>query len=713
MTQIHLEILGEFRLRDGSGNEIPVRSPKLRALITYLALHPDQPIKREFLANLLWGEGPEAQARQSLRQALLSLRKTLGNETIDTDDQTVIFRSAAARTDVAVFESDVAEGRLDDAATTYHGDLMVESAARSDAFEEWLGRERTRLRDLACTTLEALGDRLLRDGESARMIQVGKQLQALDPWRETGLRLLMTAYVQAGRRAEALQYYRDFAESLQRELDTEPDAQTIRLADMIREGANLTPPPEDSAEIPAFIAPPETTASTSPNLAKRRWIAVAAIMVITVISWSAWNTYYRTPVSDSGNSTNASMGTLVRGKPSIAVLPFMNMSDDPGQEYFADGLTEDIMTGLSKFGLFFVISRNSTFSYKGAPVNVKDVARDLDVQYVLEGSIRKSDGQVRITAQLIDAVTNTHIWAEKYDRELKDIFKVQEDITQSIVTTIAPQFLSAEMTRTQQKDVRNFDAWDAFIRAYWHFFRFTHDDNAAAQVLLHKAIELDPNRAQYQALLAVTHLMDALYGWSESRDASLNQALELAERGLALDDNNSLALRAVGATHFFSKNHDVALSYYRKAVQVNPNEAENRALLGAALGVAGDYDGARDQFDAAFSLSPRDVHVATWYNYLAIAAFVVGRDEEAVEWSKKTVLANPTFPGGYRSLAASYGSLGRNTEAEAALEELQKLLPHVTLAQLRENLPYFKNQDTLERYLGGLRKAGLPEGGNE
>jgi len=146
---------------------------------------------------------------------------------------------------------------------------------------------------------------------------------------------------------------------------------------------------------------------------------------------------------------------------------------------------------------------------------------------------------------------------------------------------------------------------------------------------------------------------------------------------------------------------------------VNPNEAENRALLGAALAVAGDYDGAREQFDAAFSLSPRDVHVATWYNYLAIAAFVVGRDEEAVDWSKKTVLANPTFPGGYRSLAASLGNLGQLTEGKAAREKLQKLLPKLTLSQLRENLPYFKDQNTLERYLGGLRKVGLPEGGDE
>ena len=251
------------------------------------------------------------------------------------------------------------------------------------------------------------------------------------------------------------------------------------------------------------------------------------------------------------------------------------------------------------------------------------------------------------------------------------------------------------------------------MRGYWHLLRFTKDDNAAAQSLVRKAIDLDQHRANYHGLLAVTYLMDGLYGWSESRDASFREARESAERALALDGQDTLALRSIGLVHFFSKNHDVALSYYERAVAANPNEAENRALLGAALGVAGDYDAALEQFETAFRLSTRDVHIATWYNYLAVAAFVAGRDEEAVEWARKTVQANPQFPGGLRTLAASYGSLGRLTEAETAREKLQVLLPHLTIAQLRESLPYFKDPDDLERYLDGLRRAGLPEAAND
>ena len=401
----------------------------------------------------------------------------------------------------------------------------------------------------------------------------------------------------------------------------------------------------------------------------RRQKTIAAAGVVALVALAAVVTWWRPWAPDIEPASVERIALPLPDKPSIAVLPFVNMSGDPEQEYFADGMTEDIMTGLSKFGLFFVISRNSTFSYKGVNTNVKDVARDLGVRYVLEGSVRKSGDRVRITAQLVDAIVDKHIWAENYDRELEDIFQVQDEITQSIVTSVAPEYLSAEMRRAQRKEVRNLDAWDAFMRGYWHLLRFTKDDNAAAQRLVRKAIDLDSRQANYHGLLAVTHLMDGFYGWSESRDASSRVALENAERGLALDDQNTLALRSIGLVHFFSKNHDVALSYYERAVASNPNEAENWALLGAALGVAGDYDAALDRFETALRLSPRDVHTATWYSYLAVAAFVVGRDEEAAQWSVKAVQSNPQFPGGYRTLAASYGNMGRLTEAEAAREK--------------------------------------------
>ena len=204
-------------------------------------------------------------------------------------------------------------------------------------------------------------------------------------------------------------------------------------------------------------------------------------------------------------------------------------------------------------------------------------------------------------------------------------------------------------------------------------------------------------------------LLEGFYGWSESRDESFRKALASAERGLALDGQNAQVLRSIGLVHFFTKNHDLALSYYERAVAANPNEAENRAFLGAALGVAGEYDAALEQFETAMRLSPRDSHIATWYGYLGIAAFVAGEDEDAAGWARKTVEANPKFPSGYRTLAAISGILEQHAEAQTARMKLQELQPHLTIGQLREGLPYFKDPDDLERYLHGLRQAGLPE----
>jgi tetratricopeptide (TPR) repeat protein len=340
---------------------------------------------------------------------------------------------------------------------------------------------------------------------------------------------------------------------------------------------------------------------------------------------------------------------------------------------------------------------------------VKDIARELGVQYVLEGSVQKFGDRVRITGQLIDAIEDKHIWAERYDRKIEDIFELQDEISLSIAAAVAPEYVSAEMQRARRKETRNLDAWDSFMRGYWHFLRFTKDDIATAKDLLREAIELDPNQANYHAVLSNAYALEAFYGWSESPEESFREALKSAERGLALDDQDAQVIRSAGVVHFFMKNHDTALAYYERAVQANPYEAENRALLGAALGVAGDYDAALHEFEAALRLSPNDLHIAPWYSYLAIAAFVAGQHEEAAEWSIKATQSNPQLPGGHRSLAASYGTLECVKEASAAREKLQELQPDLTIAQLREWLPYFKNPDDLERYLEGLRKAGLPE----
>ena len=393
-------------------------------------------------------------------------------------------------------------------------------------------------------------------------------------------------------------------------------------------------------------------------------------------------------------------------KPSIAVLPFANMSGDPEQEYFADGISEDIITALSKFRWFFVIARNSTFTYKGKTVNVKQVAQDLGVRYVLEGSVRKAGNRVRITAQLIDAPSNYHVWAERYDRDLEDIFAVQDEITQSIVTSVAPEFLSAEMQRAQRKDVRSLAGWDCVMRATSLHSQYTKQDIAEAQRLLRKAIEVDPISAEGFCLFAFTHLMQVQFGWSESADQSIQEAAKAAQSAVAIDDRDALAHTALGLVDLISRRYDDAIRRLETAIDLNPSLANAYGALGQALALAGEYDRAVTQINKAIRLSPRDPFMVYWFGHLGLAAFAEERYDEACEWGVKSIQENPQFPGGHRILAASYGQLGRMQEAQTALKELLVLMPGMTIDDVRKQVPFKKSGDT-ERYLDGLRKAGL------
>ena len=408
----------------------------------------------------------------------------------------------------------------------------------------------------------------------------------------------------------------------------------------------------------------------------------------------------------SAVASNEMMVLPLPDKPSIAVLPFANMSDDPEQEYFSDGITEDIITALSRFRWFFVIARNSTFTYKGKTVDVKAVAQDLGVRYVLEGSVRKAGSRVRITAQLIDAPTSHHIWAERYDRELKDIFAVQDEITENIVTSIGPEFLSAEMRRAQRRDVRSLDAWDYIMRAAFHHSRYRKEDVAEAQRLLRKAIELDPFKAEGFCLLAFTHLMQVQFGWSESADQSIQEAANAAEKAVALDDRDAWAQAALGLVDLISRRYDDAIQRLKRAIALNRSFANAYGALGQALALVGEYAEADEQINKAIRLSPRDPFLVYWFGHLGLAAFAEGHYDAACQWGAKIIQENPCFPGGHRLLAASYGQLGRTKEAQTALKDLFLLMPGMTIDDVRKQVP-FKDPNHMERYVDGLRKAGL------
>jgi adenylate cyclase len=394
-------------------------------------------------------------------------------------------------------------------------------------------------------------------------------------------------------------------------------------------------------------------------------------------------------------------------KPSIAILPFTNMSGEPDQEYFADGITEDIITALSKWRWFFVIARNSTFAYKGKQVDTKQVGRELGVRYVLEGSVRKAANRVRITAQLIEAASGNHLWAERYDRNLADIFGVQDEITESVVGAIEPELLLVERQRAARKRPENMDAFDHYLRAMWRFYQFTADDHAEAERLARRAIELDPTLAQGYLGLARIFNTKILFGWTENVAAGLQANYAAVRRAVELDDKDPYTHYALAWYYLLARDHANALAEAQKSIGLTPNFALGYFALGVVRIFCGQFDQASDPFDRAMRLSPHEPLKFFFSKFLALAQYHQGKYEEAAKIAR-TGLAIRPFHELYRTLVACYGQLGRPEEAQAAIAEMRRLMPKGAERLWETTNPYL---DPAHRahVIEGLRKAGLSE----
>ncbi len=395
-------------------------------------------------------------------------------------------------------------------------------------------------------------------------------------------------------------------------------------------------------------------------------------------------------------------------KPSIAVLPFDNMSGDPEQEYFSDGVTEDIITALSKFRWFFVTARNSSFTYKGASVDIKQVGRELGVRYVLEGSVRKGGNRIRITAQLIEAETGNHIWAERYDRELDDIFDLQDEITGTIAGAIWPAMTQTELDRTSRKQPESLAVWELNLQAFRAFNQNGPEDFIRVRELAEKALSLDPRSVDAIGLVSASHTLEGWMGYTRTPDVSIAKGMEAARQALQIDGSNIYALAFLGVALFADRQFDEGLDFLSRSVRQNPNWANNWFMYGTCLAFSGRFDDAVEAIEKAIRLSPRDNGIGVWMSQQAIGAFVVGQHDIGAEYGRRSVLNAPDFPGGHRSRAANLAELGQMEDARREIAELLRLAPTISVASTRAGMP-FRHDEARERYCKALAKAGLPE----
>ena len=409
------------------------------------------------------------------------------------------------------------------------------------------------------------------------------------------------------------------------------------------------------------------------------------------------------PIEPPVESTQA---LALPDKPSIAVLPFENMSGDPEQEYFADGMVEEITTALSRFKWLFVIARNSSFTFKGQAVDVKEIGRRLGVRYVLEGSVRKASGKVRITGQLIDAVTGAHIWADRFERDLTDIFALQDEVTVAVVSAIQPKLLQTEIAMAARRRPENLTAYDFYLRALQQFYLTTREGVAETIRLAHRALELDPRFGLVAALAGACHMQNALWGYASDRQFEAEEAVRLARLALSIDDGDPDILAMASAiTAFIVGDCESEIELVNRAVALNPNSFQAWHCRGQVYRTAGLWEEALRSLERAIRMSPVDPRLHNTFALMGLAFIELGRFDEAIVAGKKAQRHNPSLPVAYRCLTSAFAHLGRDAEAREAAMRVLELDPAFTISPLIA----WGGLARAKLFIEGLRKAGLPE----
>ncbi len=671
MTGPRISLLGGLEITGAAGAESAPLTRKAKALIAYLALRCGRAQSREKLADLLWGSSPEQQARTNLRQTLSRIRKEFGAGDANylvTEGDGVALDPSSVEFDVAEFETLAAEtgaAALEKAVALYKGDLLDGFSVKEEAFEAWVRPERERLRGLAIDASAKLMAHYERARDAEGCIETATRLLALDPLREAAHRGLMRAYAAQDRRGTALKQFEICRKVLERELGVQPEPETQTLFREIRTKRLRAEADQAQGHDIASVAE---------------------------------------PIDDQPHRGATEIDLSLPDHPSIAVLPFENMSGDPEQEYFSDGISEDIITALSKIAKLLVIARSSSFVYKGKPVDVMQVSREQGVRYVLEGSVRKVGDRVRITAQLINAVTGHHLWAERYDRQLRDIFALQDEITREVTLALRVHLTEGEQARIRAGGTQNLEAWELVVRGADLINNHEKDENLEARRMFEQAVELDAAYAVAWTMLGWTHWSEIRMGRSKSPEDSFKLALKNVRHTLDLDETSPDGHTLLAALQLMQGKHRDAVKTIETAVSLAPSHSFILGWAGYVFSVSGRPRDAVEMIRKAMRHCPI---YPSWYSGILGRAYrVMDRNDEAIAAFRHGIEIDPIFIGTHAYLTSLLGDVGREEEAKAAAAEVLRFDPKFSAKAWVEGL-MFEDPALSKRELKGLRKAGL------
>ena len=727
MSHVQLGLLGAFNLAVGGNSDVELRAKKAQALLCYLASHPDQPISREKLATLLWTENADEFARTNLRQCLAVVRKTLKHDeypSVVSSGSALFLDPANVSSDIAEFERLQASGTpesLELALSLYRGEMLEGVGLDDCAFADWLAIERQRRLQSLTLLCHELLDHHRQNGNLKREFSIATQLVTLDAVDEAAHRSLMYCHNQLDRRNLALRQYETCKRVLRKELATLPERATQVLYETIvtQNLSVATQPSTEQASAPAdtnagnLIHPTTVDDDNRSWYQQSRWeggiaAAVAAALVGLVLLAGGDRAGNRVEPNPSMLSLEAILDSADAAsdklQPTIAVLPFNNLSDDAAQDYFSDGLSEDLITDLSRIAGLTIIARSSSFAYRSANPDIVRIADELNATVVLLGSLRKVGDRVRINTQLINATDGTQLWANRYDRNLSDILQVQDEISKTIVHQLSIKLSDAEQKRLDRMLEVNPDAYDLFLKSLRPIRELTPTGSAEARRILLEVIEIDSGYARAWAILALTYAQSVNFGIAENNTEYIQLGFKYAKKAAKLDASLPQLYFVLAALHQASRNHDEAIATAQRSIELDPNYADGYGILSQSLILAGDLKNAARAVEIAKALNPRYTYTYLWLDGMIL--FYSKQYHDAVAVFRKINSRNPSFVPSRTMLISAYGHLNQLEDAEWEIAELLTLRPLFSIEQERQSLN-FKSANHIALYVNGLKKAGL------